>query len=49
MSLHSYLPEQGNNDCVIIRFPATINYINAEAFVDQISKLKKPKQLIFNF
>ncbi len=49
VALRRYLVKQSTDDSVIVRFPATINYLNAEAFVDQISKLTKPKHLIFNF
>ena len=49
MWLSKYLRKQGDNDSLIVRFPWTINYINAESFVSQIKKLKKPSHMIFSF
>jgi MFS superfamily sulfate permease-like transporter len=49
MWLSKYLPKQDENDSIIVRFPGTINYINAESFVLQIKELKKPKHMVFSF
>lgn len=49
ITLRKYLAKQSINDSIIIKFPTTINYLNAEAFFEQISKLTQPKHLIFNF
>lgn len=50
ISLKKFLKKQNNGfDTIILKFPIAINYINAESFIEQIEKIKKPKNIIFSF